>query len=1006
MRWLIGVAGLALLANAVAAGHPPTMDLCAEPPGALFEVVNGEVSEADGQVAVLRWAVKTGQTSHLQVRREHPLAMRLRYYDRLDFEFRVASGELSQMDVRALGHVSGVFQYKAHEWHVANRTTERGVWHSRQLDLSRPAWYPWDNPDGEGGEYFRFQALGIAPGTVVELRNVRLSRHVLVLKPDYELPVTWPVATNNADGSVAYSILYGVLNAAGRPVTAVGRVASAHERFALQLVAPGAEEGGIEARADLKNGKTALFTLRATMSVADIRATPELYEEPLRLEFSPADAAEAVCRWSGVLVRPFSPTTRRQVVVPAAELEHVRRAVAEGDQVVLDLVNWRKIKDGADAFLAKELLHIPTAHQHPGSFYQGKWRPAERMPEAVNLETGEKEFGTDRADHTWKMYFGYPGYALEHLGLAYLYSGDEKYAAKAVELFRLYAQQYPELLWGPLFGGVPWHRAPVLLAASRMARSSTYGSNWYFKSHCRLLSMIADSPSWTDADRRAVYERFVVPYATEIMKFPGGINNMTDITNHNLLLLGLAFRDAHLVRWATKTDPGVISRLRDIDGDGFSSEGRPLNYHFAGMSEYLPAIAYLGNSGLDVAFPKDKLLAALRMPFYRSTLDGRVPSSGDCGRGGGVRRNPLADYLLPLFPDEDWLYDLGASPLRLHLAGRKDDPQAWRTLIDTRPHLFREAGMAVLRHGETVETQVMATLDYGRNVMHAALDRNQLTLAAFGKTFTHGPGSLYNAGSGGIVRSTDARLNAFVGHGSLSQNVVMVDRLDQLPAIGELLAWSDEPGFQVAVSRVGGIRPGVAHTRGLVLTRGLVIVLDRIESDAEHLYDFVYHNFGTLTPGPGWTAAPAEAPLGDTANYGNIIEPRRLTGSGLLALEWVLTGQIREHERLQLEKQGQPPPTVGLRLWHAAPAGAEFYTGTTGLNNPNTGNMPEAAPSLFSRVRAREARFATVLEPHRGESTVTAVTAAEGNGITISLAGGDSVTIALEALLDRHAVRD
>ena len=992
------------------AGHPAVERLNEYDAAALFEVMNGSIEKAtiDG-APVLRWHVNAGQSSQLSMRRDHPLFDALRYYGVFDFEFRIAGGELSSIDFRALGHVTGIRSYKAHEWHVAVRTTQKGVWHRRQLTLTRPNWLPWDNPDGEGTGYFRFDGLGLLPGTVVELRNVRLVRPPVLLKPYYQYPITWPVLETNEAGDATYSITHRVLNAAGRPVTVEAKVLSANRRFHVTVrhAKEGAAPGAATAQVPLKNGRTADFTVQATMKAADIAATEELYTERLQLSFGAVDAPEAACHWEGAIVRPLSPGIKRQVIFPEAELQQIRDGVGAGDAQIRKLAGYDKVIGEADTFLAKKLLHIPSSNEHPGSFWVGSWRPGDFMTEAVDTKTGERQTGTQIASITWKKYFGYPGYACENLGKAYLYTGDEKYVKKGIEFFKLYARQYRELRWGPIFGGTPWDNdGPPLLCSSRVAVSSTYGTNMNFKWHCRLLSMIAESPSWTDEDMRDVYLNFVLPYATELMKFPGPISNMTDITNHNVLLLGIVFRDANLVRWATRTDPGIISRLRDIDNDGFSSEGRPLNYHFAAMAEFVPSIGYLARSGLPVQYPGEKLLAAVRMPYYRCSLTGYVPNSGDCGRGRSAGRIWLAESLIPIFPDEGWLYDAGASPLQLHLAGRKSGRDAWRKLIHTGPHLFREAGMAIVRSGDTAQEQVMATLDYGRNVFHAGLDRNQITLSAFGKVYTHGPGSLYNAGSGGIVRSNDARLNSFVSHGSLSHNVIMVDAQNQLPAVGRLLAWSDAPAMQVAVSRVGGVRPGVGHTRGLVLTDGVLVLLDRVESQEEHTYDFVYHNFGTLAPGEGWTAQPEQKPLATTANYGSIVDLKRLAGAGPIRLEWDLSWQIRPGPQAKLRDAGDQPPPVKLALWQLPVKGGRVYTGSTALNNPNTGNTPEGTPTIFHRVRAKTAHFVTVLEPFKEAPRVTGVEAAGADGITVVFGDGRRVTVRLGELVREHGVAD
>jgi hypothetical protein len=149
-----------------------------------------------------------------------------------------------------------------------------------------------------------------------------------------------------------------------------------------------------------------------------------------------------------------------------------------------------------------------------------------------------------------------------------------------------------------------------------------------------MLGCINASALLTPEARARIYKGFVLPYATELMKFPGGISNMTDITNTNRLTLGLVFNDANLVRFALLSEPGLISRLGDIDEDGFSSEGRPPNYHMAAMDEYFPAMAALHNSGLQIKYPKERLIAAVKMLYERATLWDVVPNTGDCGRGG------------------------------------------------------------------------------------------------------------------------------------------------------------------------------------------------------------------------------------------------------------------------------------------------------------------------------------------------------------------------------------
>lgn len=996
-----GAIAIAAVSARAAVLPPPVRPLLEAPAEALFSVENGTIELAEMEGAqVLRWHINTGQTSHLALRKDHPLFAQLRYYDRLQCRYRIASGEISALKLNAVGHVNGPRQYKVHNFRIAIVTTPREVWLHEELDLARPYWFPWDDPDGEGEDgYFRFEAMATADDTVIELADPRLVRGLIYLKPDYELPVTWPVLTRREDGAATYTLEYKVLNASGRPADITARIVSPHQRFDVSLN---------QQSESVKAGKVASFTVTAEIGAAEMAAAPELYQEPLRVEFAPKHRPDATTVWMGRLVKPLTSLQRRQVVIAQDDLAALRRAVAEQDAELLRAIDYDTVLAQADAFVEKTLQTVPRSYSHVCNRYPHPWRPGDIMSEAVNTETGERRIGDELAGRVWREYLAYSGQASYYTGLAYALSRDEKYALKALELMRLYAEQYAERKWHNLFDP-PYFRGEPIQASSRLASNSSYGSNWDFKWICEMISLVADSPSWTDEDRRFIYEKFVLPYATELAKLPGLISNQTDITNHNLLLLGIVFDDAYLVWIATQRDCGLVSRLRDIDEDGFSSEGRPLNYHYAAASEYLPSVTHLENSGLAVDYGKERILEAMRMPFARATLTGQVPNAGDCGRGQRVGPVHLADILVGIAPEQEWLLDIGrnstlSAKLRNHEAGRTPRSDSWRSMLETSPRLFRQAGLAILRSGDTAEEQVMLTLDYGRSVFHGALDRNQITLSAFGKIFTHGPGTRYNAGRGGIQYNDDPRLLTFDGgRVSLAHNVIVVDRISLRNCIGRLLAWSPRPDFQAAVSRVDGIQPGVAHTRGVVLTRGVVIMLDRVESEDEHLYDNVYHNFGELTLGQGWSGSAA-APLGDTGNYDNVVDPQQLSGDGVFRANWDLTRQYPYwRENNKVDEATLPP--IRLAFWRLPVAGATLYSGVTGLNNCNTGIMSDRAPTIIHRVRARNAEFATVLEPYKTDRRVSGLEQAADGAVRVTFTEGDPVVVSLEQLIERFEVQ-
>src|SRR5204863_8385948 len=100
----------------------------------------------------------------------------------------------------------------------------------------------------------------------------------------------------------------------------------------------------------------------------------------------------------------------------------------------------------------------------------------------------------------------------------------------------------------------------------------------------------------------------------------------------------------------------------------------------------------------------DRALAAIRMPLLRASLNGLAYCTGNSG--GAWMSVGLDAEILTL---ADGVFPPGVWPRQRHYS--------------TEPTLFRDAGWAILRTGDTVEKQVMVNVDYGRSHGHGDLDR-------------------------------------------------------------------------------------------------------------------------------------------------------------------------------------------------------------------------------------------------------------------------------------------
>jgi hypothetical protein len=227
-----------------------------------------------------------------------------------------------------------------------------------------------------------------------------------------------------------------------------------------------------------------------------------------------------------------------------------------------------------------------------------------------------------------------------------------------------------------------------------------------------------------------------------------------------------------------------------------------------------------------------------------------------------------------------------------------------------------------------------------------------LGLLAFGVPLSADPGSPYNFNTGASAGPAEGSMS-----GPFVANTVVVDSTHQLRGAGRLVEWDPMPAMQRVTAEITGVYPGVSWLRSVVLTDGLVIILDDLHSDKPHRYESAWHHYGAAVTAGDCHFADLPGPLGD-GPYKELLNPRRLTGP-TACLDWAVQG-------------------VHVRAWQPADDATLAYTAQTGVCWDNVRGLP--VDGLFVRREGTAARFVTVLEPYRPEPRLTGVTVRHDDG--------------------------
>jgi hypothetical protein len=506
--------------------------------------------------------------------------------------------------------------------------------------------------------------------------------------------------------------------------------------------------------------------------------------------------------------------------------------------------------------------------------------------------------------------------AARNLALVYAIEGDKRFAYKAGEILLKYADAYPGPHKSLLEGGMMYQSLCEAVWSIPLAQA---------------YDLIYDSGVLSEREKRKIENKLFRPIAQGLM----------DVQTHGnweswhlagVGVIGFAIGDSRLTEYAISRFKEQISN--ELGDDGLWPESVHA-YHFYPLSAFLFLAEAAYHSGIDLynweAKPGKGLRAMFTAPLQYMYPNMQIPAIND---GWFYSFIPLDLYELAYFrytdPSFGWVLKEGYK----HKVGYRQG--IWALLYgksldrEFKPPVFQSTNFPVLGIAILRSTNGnMLTFDYGPYLGHGQLDKMGITLFANGKVFCADYGT---PGYGSKIMEWFASTPA--------HNTVVVDGKSQEPTKqGTLTCFSIGKDFDVAEAETAEAYPGVLHKRSVLRVGDNFVVIDHLQSEADHTYDWLLRCEGEFETHQLQTA---DKPLG----YNYIKEKVQFATEK----DWSLCCKS-EGGGLLIFSPGLEPCLVTIGECPAE-TGARFV------------------PLLVCRKFGREVRFISVLCPYKGKPDI------------------------------------
>jgi hypothetical protein len=520
--------------------------------------------------------------------------------------------------------------------------------------------------------------------------------------------------------------------------------------------------------------------------------------------------------------------------------------------------------------------------------------------------------------------------AAQALGWAFLFSGDDRFAAEAKRILVGLARQYPTYpprhdRWGNTGAAAQW------------------GGRRYVQSLDEAVGIIKlakgydlsrTSAVWSKADTTLVErDLFGLTAQTLLERNQDTINHQTWY-NAGLMAIASVTSDADLVHKVLTMRGGYYDQLnRALGNDGLWLEGAMAYHKYA-----LQAMREIVDAGMRLHLPLQdapKLKLMITGPFHAAYPDGSIPVINDSDPAN-----------VKMFEDDV------AWARRIY-----NDPSFGAEKVSAISEVLPDAGLAILRQGEGANQNVVF-LDYGpHGGGHGHYDKLNITLFANGREWLLDPGRLTYSHKEYLtwVKQTAAH------------NTVTRGGQSQYATTGELLWLKTGEGFTACAAQSDGAYWGVLLRRYLLLTPEFLADVYEVEGEDSAQTDWLAHaTAASLAPVDEAGSTPAA--VGESAGYQHLSDARK----------WNVSETSR-WDFLSDEKNAAAPR---LRLWLLDDEPQEIFT-ALGIGY----TIAQKTPTLIRRRDVKSTHFVTVYDlSGRGDAVKNATW--DGKKIGIETAQG------------------